>query len=113
VHRVEREAPGHLTQPDVSIAGELRLPHLDRNGGPVLAWLPAQPNLAVQMVAGMTISGGPGPGWHEAIDERDRRRREDSERLSAFYEARGREAEKRRGAELRDAREAHRRQHGW
>jgi hypothetical protein len=40
-------------------------------------------------------------------EERDRRLREESERLSAYYEKREREAEKRREAELREAREAH------
>jgi hypothetical protein len=61
-------------------------------------------------VAGMPVPGGPGPDWHAAID---RRRREESERLSAYYEERERELAKRREAELREAREAHRRQHGW
>jgi hypothetical protein len=88
---------------------ELRLPHLDRNNGPIFAWPPPQPNLAAQM-AGMPVPSGPGADWHKAIDERDRQRREESERLSAYYEKREQEAEKRREAELR---EAHSRQHGW
>jgi hypothetical protein len=44
-----------------------------------------------------------------ATDGAERR----AKRLSAYYEAREQEAEKRREAELREAREAHRRQHGW
>jgi hypothetical protein len=47
------------------------------------------------------------------IDERDRSRRQESERLSAFYEKREREAEKRREAEFLEASEAHRREYGY
>jgi hypothetical protein len=54
-----------------------------------------------------------GPDWHSLIDERDRQRREESESLSAFYEKREREGEKRRETELREARGAHRREYGY
>jgi hypothetical protein len=37
LHAVERWVRGHLLQPGVPIATELRLPHLHRNGGPVVA----------------------------------------------------------------------------
>jgi hypothetical protein len=47
-------------------------------------------------MAGTPVPCGPGADWHAALDERDCRRREESERLSAFYEARERDAEKRR-----------------
>jgi hypothetical protein len=86
------------------------LPNFKRGTNePLLAWPPPQPSLAAQM-AGMPVPGGPGPDWQAAID---RRRREESARLSAYYEERERELAKRREAELREAREAHRRQHGW
>jgi hypothetical protein len=109
---VELTARGieRLLQPDIEIHKELRLPNFKRGANePLLAWPLPQPSLAAQ-VASMPVPGGPGPDWHAAID---RRRREESERLSAYYEEREREAEKRREAELREAREAHRRQHGW
>ena len=53
------------------------------------------------------------PGQRMQVTNRAAERREESERLSAFYEKREREAEKRREAELREAREAHRREHGY
>jgi hypothetical protein len=109
---VELTARGieRLLQPDIEIHKELRLPTFKRGANePLLAWPPQQPSLAAQM-ASMPVPGGPGPDWHAAIEER---RREESARLSAYYEEREREAEKRREAELREAREAHRRQHGW
>jgi hypothetical protein len=108
---VEVTVRGRLAQPDIWIRDALRLPHLQRDGGQIYAWPPPAPNLAVEM-ASMPVPGHPGADWHKAIDERDRQRHEESERLSAFYEAREREAERRREAEVREAREAHRRQHG-
>jgi hypothetical protein len=116
LHKVEREVRGELFQPDIPLTGEdgLRLPLLHRKSGqPLYAWPPPQPSLAAQMVAGMRFPSGPGADWHASLDERDRQRREESERLSAFYEKREREAEKRREAELREAREAHRREYGY
>ena len=115
LHTVEREARGHLERPDIPLTGNdgLRLPHLYRNGRPIFACPPPQPSLAAQM-ASMPVSRGiAGPDWHLMIDDRDRQRREESERLSAFYEKREQEAEKRREAELREAREAHRREYGY
>jgi hypothetical protein len=109
---VELTARGieRLLQPDVVIAKELRLPTFKRGANePLLAWPPPQPSLAAQM-AGMRVPGGPGPDWHAAMEERDRRRREESERLSAYYEERERELAKRREADLREAREARWRQ---
>jgi hypothetical protein len=109
---VELTARGieRLLQPDIEIHKELRLPNFKRGANePLLAWPPPQPSLAAQ-VAGMPVPSGPGPDWQAAVD---RRRREESERLSAYYEERERELTKRREAELREAREAHRRQHGW
>ena len=92
-----------LLQPDVVIAKELRLPTFKRAANqPLFAWPPPQPSLA----ASLRVPAGPGPDWHAATEERDRRRREEAERLSAYYEAREREAEKHREAELREAREA-------
>jgi hypothetical protein len=114
LHRVEREARCQLLQPDSLLTGDdgLRLPLLDRNGGPLYAWPPPQPSLAAQM-ASMPVPSGPGPDWHAVTEERDRRRREESQRLSAYYEERERELAKRREVDLREAREAHRRrQHG-
>ena len=113
LHKVEREARGQLLQPDVEVPKELRLPLLDRNGGPIFAWPPPQPSLAAQMASAPVPRGIAGPDWHSLIDERDRQRREESKRLSAFYEEREREAEKRRETELREAREAHRREYGY
>ena len=104
--KVELKARGieQLLQPDIEIAKELRLPTFKRGANePLLAWPPAQPSPA----AGLLVPGGPGPDWQAAMEERDRRRREESERLSAYYEGRERELAKRREADLR---EAHRRQ---
>jgi hypothetical protein len=47
------------------------------------------------------------------VTNRAAERREESESLSAFYDKREREAEKRREAELREAREAYRREYGY
>jgi hypothetical protein len=102
---VELTARGieRLLQPDIEIAKELRLPNFKRAANqPLLAWPPPQPSLAAQM----RVPTGPGPDWRAATEERDRRRREESERLSAYYEERERELAKRREAELREAREA-------
>ncbi len=112
LREVELTARGveRLLQPDVVIAKELRLPTFTRSANePLLAWPPPQPLLAAQ-VASMRVPGGPGPDWPAVIEEPDRRRREESERLSAYYEEREREAEKHREAELREAREARWRQ---
>ena len=110
LREVELTARGieQLLQPDIEIAKELRLPAFKRGvNEPLLAWPPPQPSLA----AGLLVpSGGPGPDWHAAMEERDRRRREESERLSAYYAGRERELAKRREADLLEAREAHRRQ---
>jgi hypothetical protein len=97
----------------LALAADLKLPKFEADGDRYqFSWPPPQPSLAAQM-AGMLVPGGPGPDWQAAVEERDRRRREESARLSAYYEEREREAEKHREAELREAREAHRRQHGW
>jgi hypothetical protein len=115
LHTVEREARGHLERPDIPLTGNdgLRLPVLHRNCGPIFAWPLPQPSLAAQMASAPVPRGIAGPDWHSLIDERDCQRREESESLSAFYEKREREAEKRREAELRAAREADRREYGY
>ena len=95
----------------LSLAADLKLPkfEFEADGDRYqYSWPPSQPSLA----AGLLVPGGLGPDWHAATEERDRRRREESQRLSAYYEERERELAKRREAELREAREAHRRKHG-
>jgi len=99
-----------------SLMSDLKLPRwkFDDDGDRYqYAWPPPQPSLAAQMASAQMPRSIAGPDWHSLIDERDRQRREESERLSAFYEKQEREAEKRREAELREAREAHRREYGY
>jgi len=52
---VELAARGvdRLTQPDISISQELRLPNLHRGSGPLYAWPPPQPSFAVQLLHAM------------------------------------------------------------
>jgi len=100
----------------LSLMSDMMLPKFRFEGGDryQFFWPPPQPSLIAQMVqaGGLAVPQGGvfGPDWHDALDERDRRRREESERLSEFYEKREREAEERREAELR---EAHRREYGY
>ena len=98
----------------LSLMTELKLPKFFADDDRYqYSWPPPQPSLAAQMASAPVPRGIAGPDWHLLIDERDRQRREESERLSAFYEKEKREAEKRREAELREAREAHRREYGY
>ena len=85
---VELTARGveRLLQPDIEIAKELRLPNFKRAANqPLFAWPPPQPSLA----ASLRVPAGPGPDWHAATEERDRRRREEAE-LREAREARWR-----------------------
>jgi len=102
---VERHVRGELFQPDVSTPEQLRLPVLDRRGGPVFAWPPAHQVSAAaataaavaQHVAASTFH--PGGSWQDFPDEQDRLRREEERRVSEYYEKQRREADARREAE--------------
>jgi len=116
LEHVEQAARGEIGPNGLlSLMTDLRLPKwVFENGDRYqLAWPPPQPSLAAQMASLPVPRGIAGPDWHLLIDERDRQRREESGSLSAFYEKREREAEKRREVELREAREAHRREYGY
>jgi hypothetical protein len=122
LHAVERWVRGHLLQPDVPIATELRLPHLHRNGGPVLAWPLPEPSLAQQMAREMMENPrlfnppGPGPEWWKTIEERDRLALEENRKQIAEAEQRQREFEERQRKELESAKERDRqayRERGW
>jgi hypothetical protein len=113
---VDGFAPSGWPHGLLSLMADLKLPKWvfdDRGDRYQYAWPPPQPSLAAQMASAPVPRGIAGPDWHSLIDERDRQRREESESLSAFYDKREREAEKRREAELREAREAHRREYGY
>jgi hypothetical protein len=91
----------------LSLRTELKLPKFTFTDGAryQFSWPLPQPSLAAQMASMPVPRGIAGPDWHLMIDERDRQRREESERLSAFYEKREREGE-RSGAKLSFARPA-------
>ena len=92
-----------LEQPNVSIPLELRLPYLDRKDGPLHAWPPPMPNLAVEFVQAMPADNFDWRNWHEAIDARDRQMLADNRRQIAEAEARQRDREAREAAEARTA----------
>jgi len=102
--RVEREARGELSRPDVPLAGPdgLRLPVLHRSGGPLYAWPLPTASLAERLAAEFIVPRWLGP------EEADRRRREENERLRKFYQDQQREREKREKAEFEKAKEADR-----
>jgi len=77
---VERHVRGALVQPDVWIAEQLRLPQLDRKGGPLLAWPPQhQVSVAAAGIAAVCAqaAGGyhPGANWQEVREKEEQRRR--------------------------------------
>jgi hypothetical protein len=120
LHTVERKVRGHLEQPDVNIAEQLRLPHLHRNRGPVYAWPPPEQNPGVQlaraMMANPDMYAVDTMNWHEQIDRRNARLIEDNRRQVEQAEQRMREREQREAAELEKAKQADREayaERGW
>jgi hypothetical protein len=112
---VETKARGKLTKPDVRIAEHVRLPHLHRANGPVMAWPPHRPNPLIGMIMPDTFD------IREAaagvyIEERHRHMLEDNRRQIAEAKKRQREREKREAAEIEAAKEADRKEYaarGW
>jgi hypothetical protein len=88
-----------LLQPDVWIAETLRLPYFTRDKGPIFAWPPPTPPVFVSCL----VPPGPGPDWHAEVKARDAARREESERVIAYYNERARERQER---ELKEGKEA-------
>ena len=96
---VELTARGldRLLQPDISITQELRLPNFTRGvGEPLLAYPPPQPTLAETIVfpASWFIPVDP----QGEAEERERRVREDNDRMKEFYQKQQGEHEKREAA---------------
>ena len=97
-------------QPDVWIAETLRLPHLDRKGGPVLAWPPGdQASAAAAAAVAVAAQAGnyfhPGAHWQDFREKEEERRRDDQRRVAAYYEQQRRENEARKEAENKAWRE--------
>jgi hypothetical protein len=81
---------------------------LDRNGGPLYTWPP--------LTATMAYFNPPHGGWDAIAEERERRAREDTDRMKGFYQDRQREREEREKAEIEAAKERDRqayRERGW
>ena len=107
LEKIEVAARGHLTQPDVVIATDLRLPYLFRDGGPIYAWPPEQKlDFNHPMFRPAPYNPAYTADWALAREQRAQRQREEFEQREAQYQRQQQEAQQRREQELREARAA-------